>query len=109
MQYENGGLVIPRDGQYYIYSQLYFQMENDQEYMIHFVHLNRTGTQQKVIMRSVSTRCRPKKDNTFLYSSYQGGVFQLQNGDHILVGVSDGNTDSISPADSASFFGAFLV
>jgi len=108
MQYENGELIIPQSGRYYVYSQLYFQVEDDRPHMIHFVHLNRNGTQQ-AIMRSVSSRCRAKKAKTFLYSSYQGGVFELENGDHIFVGVSEGNTKSISTAESASFFGAFLV
>lgn len=108
MQYSNGELIIPLSGRYYVYSQLYFQVEDERPHMIHFVHLNRNGTQQ-VIMRSVSSRCRAKKAKTFFYSSYQGGVFDLQNGDHILVGVAEGNTQSISAGESASFFGAFLV
>lgn len=108
MQYENGELIIPRAGRYYVYSQLYFQVEDDRAHLIHFVHLNRTGDQQ-VIMRSVTSRCRAKKSKTYLYSSYQGAVFELHNGDHILVGVSEDNTQSISAGESASFFGAFLV
>jgi len=108
MQYENGELIISRAGRYYVYSQLYFQVEDDRAHLIHFVHLNRTGDQQ-VIMRSVTSRCRAKKSKTYLYSSYQGAVFELLNGDHILVGVSEDNTQSISTGESASFFGAFLV
>ena len=108
MQYENGELIIPRAGRYYVYSQLYFQVEDDRAHLIHFVHLNRTGDQQ-VIMRSVTSRCRAKKSKTYLYSSYQGAVFELHNGDHILVGVSEDNTHSILTGESASFFGAFLI
>lgn len=108
MQYENGELIIPLTGRYYVYSQLYFQVEDDRAHMIHFVHLNRTGNQQ-VIMRSVTSRCRAKKAKLYLYSSYQGAVFELHDGDHILVGVSEGYTKSISMGESASFFGAFLV
>lgn len=108
MQYENGELIIPRAGRYYVYSQLYFQVEDDRAHLIHFVHLNRTGEQQ-VIMRSVTSRCRAKKSKTYLYSSYQGAVFELRNGDHILVGVSEDNTQAISTGESASYFGAFWV
>jgi len=108
MQYENGELIIPRAGRYYVYSQLYFQVEDERAHLIHFVHLNRTGNQQ-VIMRSVTSRCRAKKSKTYLYSSYQGAVFELSDGDHILVGVEEDNTGSISTGESASFFGAFWV
>lgn len=106
MQYENGELVIPASGRYYVYSQLYFQVEDDRAYMIHYVHLNRTGTLQ-VMMRSIASRYRKAK--TFLFSSYQGGVFELQSGDHLLIAVSEDNTHQIATAESATFFGAFLV
>lgn len=108
MRYENGELIIPQAGRYYIYSQLYFQVEDDRAHLVHFVHLNRTGDQQ-VIMRSVTSRCRAKKTKEYLYSSYQGAVFELHSGDHVLVGVSEDDTQIISMGASASYFGAFLV
>lgn len=66
-------------------------------------------------MRSVASRCHGKraskgdKVDTFLYSSYQGGVFDLLADDRIQVGVSEDNMGSISTGESASYFGAFLV
>ena len=112
MRYEKGAMIIPLSGRYYVYSQLYFQVEdNAQNIMIHFVLLNRTVTQE-IIMRSLATRCLLKKSNSqtsYFYSSYQGGVFELQNGDHIMVGVLEDHNNSISSVESASFFGAFMV
>lgn len=108
MQYQDGELVISLSGRYYVYSQLYFQVEDDRPHLIHYVHLNRTGNAE-VIMRSVTSRCRAKKSKVYLYSSYQGGVFELQNGDHIMVGVSEDNTQAIAKYESASYFGAFLI
>lgn len=108
MQYQDGELVISMSGRYYVYSQLYFQVEDDRPHLIHYVHLNRTGNAE-VIMRSVTSRCRAKKSKVYLYSSYQGGVFELQNGDHIMVGVSEDNTQAIAKYESASYFGAFLI
>lgn len=107
MQYENGELVIPTTGRYYVYSQLYFQVQdNSKNYMIHLVQRNRTGTLE-VMMRSIASRYR--KAQTFLFSSYQGGVFELQSGDHLLIAVSEDSTHQISTYGSATFFGAFLV
>lgn len=111
MQYEKGAMIIPLSGRYYVYSQLYFQVEDNAQHMIHFVLLNRTVTPQ-IIMRSLATRCLRQKSSSqrsYFYSSYQGGVFELQNGDHIMVGVSEDNDNSISSVESASFFGAFMV
>ena len=107
MQYENGELVIPTTGRYYVYSQLYFQVQdNSKNYMIHLVQRNRTGTLE-VMMRSIASRY--KKAQTFLFSSYQGGVFELQSGDHLLIAVSEDSKHQISTYGSATFFGAFLV
>lgn len=113
MAYSDGGLIIPLSGRYYVYSQLYFQ-EAKKVHLIHFVHRSRNGT-KTVIMRSVASRCHGKraskgdKVDTFLYSSYQGGVFDLLANDRIQVGVSEDNMGSISTGESASYFGAFLV
>lgn len=107
MQYENGELVIPATGRYYVYSQLYFQVQdNIKPYMIHLVQLNRTGTLH-VMMRSIASRYR--KAQTFLFSSYQGAVFELQSGDHLFIAVPEDSTHQISTYGSATFFGAFLV
>ena len=113
MAYSDGELIIPLSGRYYVYSQLYFQ-EAKKVHLIHFVHRSRNGT-NTIIMRSVASRCHgqraSKGDNVkaFLYSSYQGGVFDLLADDRILVGVSEDNKGSISTGESASYFGAFLV
>lgn len=113
MAYSDGELIIPLSGRYYVYSQLYFQ-ETKKAHLIHFVHRSRNGT-KIIIMRSVASRCHGKRASngdegkTFLYSSYQGGVFDLLADDRILVGVSEDNKGSISTGESASFFGAFLV
>ena len=111
MHYQKGAMVIPQTGRYYVYSQLYFQVEDNAQHMIHFVLLNRTVSQQ-IIMRSWATRClhpKSRSEKSHFYSSYQGGVFELQNGDHIMVGVSEDNDNSISSVESASFFGAFML
>lgn len=108
MNYRNGELIIPKIGRYYIYSQLYFQAEDDKPHLIHYVHLTSNNV-TNVIMRSVTSRCPSKKANMHLFSSYQGGVFALSTGDRLSVGVSEGHSDAVSMEESASFFGAFMI
>lgn len=108
MSYRNGELVIPKVGRYYIYSQLYFQAEDDKPHLIHYVHLTSNNV-TSVIMRSVTSRCPSKKANMHLFSSYQGGVFALHTGDRLSVGVSEGHSDAVSMEESASFFGGFMI
>jgi tumor necrosis factor ligand superfamily protein 10 len=108
LSYRNGELIIPKVGRYYIYSQLYFQDENDKPHLIHYVHLTSNNI-TSVIMRSVTSRCPSKKSNMYLFSSYQGGVFPLNIGDRLSVGVSEGHSGAVSMEESASFFGAFMI
>ena len=110
MQHVNGQLVIPKQGRYFVYSHVYFNSLDDKSYLIHFVHHYPVNTTQDlVIMRSVATKCQDMKSKVFLFSSYQGGVFELKNGDRLAVGVSEGNSKSVSAADTASYFGAFMI
>lgn len=107
--YQNGALVIPKLGRYYVYSQLYFQAEDDKPHLIHYVHLS-SNNSTTVIMRSVTSRCpTKKKSRTHLFSSYQGGVFELNSGDKLTVGVSEGHSSAVSMEESASYFGAFMI
>lgn len=106
--YEKGALVIPKLGRYYVYSQLYFQAEDNKPHLIHYVHLT-SNNSTTVIMRSVTSRCPVKKTRTHLFSSYQGGVFELNAGDKLSVGVSEGHSSAVSMEESASFFGAFMI
>ncbi|XP_032234285.2 complement C1q subcomponent subunit C isoform X2 [Nematostella vectensis] len=108
MHYRNGELIIPTSGRYYVYSQLYFQAEDDKPHMIHFMHLTANNV-TSVIMRSVTSRCRARKAKAHLFSSYQGGVFLLAAGNKLSVGVSEGQSDTVAMGESASFFGAFMI
>ena len=60
-----------------------------------------------MIMRSITTRC--KEGKAHLYSSYQGGVFELEAGAQLCIGVSETHARAISMGESASFFGAFMI
>lgn len=107
MQHINGDLIIPKRGRYYVYSQLYFRSNKDQPHLVHFMHHTPVNGTRVVLMRSITTRC--KNNQLHLFSSYQGGVFQLQTGDKLTVGISKSVMNGLIMADTASFFGAFMI
>ena len=109
MRYDQDGeLIIPVKGHYYVYSQIYFQVtDNSTSFMIHFMYRTTSKGSKTIIMRSIGSRCRARRAKHYLFSGYQGGVFFLNEGDKLAVGVSEPQV--ISTAESASFFGAFLI
>ncbi|XP_019645044.1 PREDICTED: tumor necrosis factor ligand superfamily member 10-like [Branchiostoma belcheri] len=116
MMYNNGDLIIPQDGFYYVYSQVvYYRFlldkttgRKDTPYqMIHFVLKQTSYPEPQEILKSVRSSCWSRKAEFGLHTSYQGGVFRLQRGDRIWVACS--NLHLVSLDETASFFGAFMV
>ncbi|KAI8515244.1 hypothetical protein Bbelb_078350 [Branchiostoma belcheri] len=113
MMYNNGDLIIPQDGFYYVYSQVYYRFlmqdqSTDRPYqMIHYVLKQTSYPEPQEILKSVRTSCWSRKAEFGLHTSFQGGLFRLQRGDRIWVACS--NLHLVSLDETASFFGAFLI
>ncbi|NWR83936.1 TNF10 factor, partial [Furnarius figulus] len=120
VELRNGELVIPQTGFYYIYSQIYFRFrENENEdsdllgevrnpkQLVQYVYRLTSYPEPILLMKSARTSCWSKKAEYGLYSTYQGGVFQLKREDRIFVSVS--NSDFVDMDKEASFFGAFMI
>ncbi|KAJ7401379.1 Tumor necrosis factor ligand superfamily member 10 [Pitangus sulphuratus] len=120
VELRNGELVIPQTGFYYIYSQIYFRFrENENEdsdvlgqirnpkQLVQYIYRLTNYPEPILLMKSARTSCWSKKAEYGLYSTYQGGVFQLKREDRIFVSVS--NSDLVDMDKEASFFGAFMI
>ncbi|XP_078691715.1 tumor necrosis factor ligand superfamily member 10-like [Branchiostoma floridae x Branchiostoma belcheri] len=118
MEYSRGNLVIPADGLYYVYSQLSYRFRNDlledsgkdEErvfQIIHYTYRRNSYPEPKQIMKTAKSTCWSKRVEFGLYTSFQGGVFQLEKGDRIWVSVS--NAPLICFDETSSFFGAFML
>ncbi|NXG19827.1 TNF10 factor, partial [Grallaria varia] len=120
VELRNGELVIPQTGFYYIYSQIYFRFresENEDsdllgevrnpKQLVQYVYRLTSYPEPILLMKSARTSCWSKKAEYGLYSTYQGGVFQLKRDDRIFVSVS--NSDFVDMDKEASFFGAFMI
>ncbi|NXK94362.1 TNF10 factor, partial [Formicarius rufipectus] len=120
VELRNGELVIPQTGFYYIYSQIYFRFREDEnedsdllgevrnpKQLVQYVYRLTSYPEPILLMKSARTSCWSKKAEYGLYSTYQGGVFQLKREDKIFVSVS--NSDFVDMDKEASFFGAFMI
>ena len=59
MTQQKGELEIPQTGLYYIYGQIYFQMDDHsskETSMVHFIY-KKTGPHLKILLRTILTKC----------------------------------------------------
>ncbi|CAH1245685.1 TNFSF10 [Branchiostoma lanceolatum] len=113
MRHRRGHLIIPTDGLYFIYSQLYYRFLNPEQtqsktyQLIHYTFKQNSYPKPLQIMKSARNTCWSKNVEFGLYTSYQGGVFRLQKGDKIWVAVS--NMSMVCLEETSSYFGAFMI
>ncbi|XP_077598370.1 tumor necrosis factor ligand superfamily member 10-like [Stigmatopora nigra] len=117
MTLSNGRLRVPRDGRYYLYSQVYFRYpspasgEADQRSVSHqlvqCVYKKTSYPSPIQLLKGVGTKCWAPDAEYALHSVYQGGLFELRAGDELFVSVS--SPTMLNADDSSSYFGAFRL
>ncbi|XP_078515355.1 tumor necrosis factor ligand superfamily member 6-like [Lissotriton helveticus] len=90
VQYKDGGLVIRKNGLYFVYSEVFFRGEGCKNKHLKHVVYKRTPRYplDLVLMDSVMTSNCMISD-TWSRNSYLGAVFQLTEDDKLYVNVSD--------------------
>ena len=96
MKYQDGKLIVPMAGRYYVYEQVYWRGRQGKPVRISLLVNN------KVIAMAQPAWSLRKDD----FSTSTGGVFYLKAGDAITVA---GNTGTVYMYSYHSFFGAFLI
>ena len=114
--YENGYLTIPRSGFYYVYSQVYFQHDEHGvpphlEHRVFLIQKKYDGIIERrwIILSAYGTKADHVQGNQGFYTSNTNGLFRLQKGDRLAVGVNPVLKGFISFSEAASYFGAFMV
>ncbi|KAG2463550.1 TNF10 factor, partial [Polypterus senegalus] len=112
MDYRDGEIIVLRDGLYFIYSQIYFWTtpqvkEFQQQPFLQYVY-RKTSYQDPVLLsKAVVTKCWHEAAEFDLFSSYQGALFELTQGDRIFLKVTD--VTAVSLNEESTYFGAFIV
>lgn len=115
----NGELIFPQAGLYYIYSQTYFRLPQQElkgteeeeprnRQVLQYIYKKMSSYPVPLLlMKNARTTCWSRDQDYGLFSIYQAGVILLSAGDRVFVTVS--NISSLDMDGRSSFFGAFLV
>ncbi|KAJ8349183.1 hypothetical protein AAFF_G00184060 [Aldrovandia affinis] len=108
LDYKEGGLVVQKEGYYYVYSKVYFTEPRCS--MFRHTVLWRTPriTSDLKLMESKRFHCQVSRQQRELMNSYLGGVFHLYNGDTLLVRAKN-HTLIIDQSSYDNFFGAYMI
>ncbi|XP_074655868.1 uncharacterized protein LOC141909347 [Tubulanus polymorphus] len=108
-----GKLQIPKDGKYYVYSQIRFiEHRPNRQFASYINHgiwrFNPMSNHPELLLDRRQSNCQYSSTNTISeYSSYIGGIVQLNSGEELYVNVS--NLAMVSQDPNANFFGLFYV
>lgn len=85
---KDNALVIPRDGLYFVYSQLMFhgaRCDSDSIFLSHTIQTHSTVYNDKIdLLKSIKSVCEGgHNSNVWFDSIYQGAVFKMAKGDRV--------------------------
>ncbi|GCC24381.1 tumor necrosis factor ligand superfamily member 10-like isoform X1 [Chiloscyllium punctatum] len=115
IKYHHGEITIPRNGIYYVYSHVYFWHipepdGEDQQYNLFLQYLYKKSMNYYnpiLLTKAISTKCWSKEYTFDAYTSFQGALFELQQGDKLFIKVT--NASAVDVNEGATYFGAFMI
>ncbi|XP_029943408.1 tumor necrosis factor ligand superfamily member 14-like isoform X2 [Salarias fasciatus] len=117
MNYGKDGLVVQKEGYYYIYSKVQVNAAEDCLLIQHkVIRVTKAYDLPIELMKSKSFRCRtPKPSNAKpstsddLWNNYLGGIFHVHGGDRIIVELESKQSVQLHSGLSENFMGAFMI
>jgi len=116
IQFSQGLITIKEYGFYHVYSQVFFQADEPgvDPHLCHYVyffrqHRNNKDSTKYIILRGFATKPEHVRAGQGFYTTNAAGVFRLMPGDQLAVGVDPVHIPLISYAESATFFGAYMI
>lgn len=104
-----GEIVVPHDGIYFVFSQVYFETQLGQS--MHFTQYlyKKTASYPRPVMlaKAVVTPCVSVRAGVQLYSNHQGALFRLEKGDRLSLYAL--NISDVRFPQEATYFGAFMI
>lgn len=107
MKYEDGKIIIQKEGYYSIYSKISAKVRNRNLFRHEVVKRTPRYPKEIVLLRSTRFLTKPA-DHSDTTNSYLGGVFHLFENESICVRVST-HTEVILQVPADNFFGAYMV
>ncbi|MCJ8748886.1 hypothetical protein PDJAM_G00170010 [Pangasius djambal] len=106
----DGEIVVPQDGIYFVYSQVNFIASHlgPNLQLVQYL-FKRAASHPELMMlgKAGASRRLDSESSVGLYSSHQGALFQLEQGDRLSLCVS--NMDAVLLQPESTYFGAFII
>ncbi|XP_059825212.1 tumor necrosis factor-like [Hypanus sabinus] len=114
VDFKGNGLVIKTPGQYFVYTQVVFHgkgCQNKATYLSHNVTLlSDNYPEENLLLKATKSVCHYGSTQQHWYkTSYQGAIFQFDEGDHIFSKVSEKVVHYVDRAQGKTFFGIFAL
>jgi len=107
---DQGELIIPKSGVYYVYSQVYFHHTDDtKDPNMNHVLYKKSNSRLISIFAGLVTRGRRFRYKDVLFTSYTGGLHRFRKNDRLMVAVSTQMTGMVKYGETHTYFGAYLV
>ncbi|KAM4641987.1 tumor necrosis factor-like [Discoglossus pictus] len=109
---KGNSLVIPRDGLYFVYTQVAFTGSNCQRkkalYLTHTVNkLSESYEDVVPILTSTKSVCEVPSSSAWFQPIYQGGLFHLEKGDVLSTDTTELN--NLDEEDAKVYFGVLAI
>lgn len=105
MEYEDGKLVIQKEGYYFVYSKVYFNDNHSNSFSHSVVRTTERYPNELVLLQSRENH--PKSVKNIRTNSFLGGTFHFFDRDAIFVRVN--KTQIIRSTSAETYFGAYMV
>ncbi|KAF4073657.1 hypothetical protein AMELA_G00245820 [Ameiurus melas] len=107
LEYNDGKLIVQKDGFYYVYSKLSYTADGTSFIQMVQWSTSRYLNKPITLLRYSRRNSKPVQKDT-LRSSYLGGIFHLYKGDAVYVEVKDGSAIRLHDA-AENAFGMFML
>ncbi|XP_053545132.1 tumor necrosis factor [Bombina bombina] len=109
---QDNSLVIPKDGLYFVYTQVAFTGRNCQVtkplYLSHIVNKwSLSYDDHSPILTSTKSVCEVKSSSAWFQPMYQGGLFYLEEGD--ILSTSTDGIGQLDVSDTQIYFGVLAI
>ncbi|KAL7834265.1 hypothetical protein SRHO_G00285120 [Serrasalmus rhombeus] len=106
----DGEIVVPQDGIYFVYSQVYFESSHsgrDLQFTQYTVKRTALQPEPAMLAKATATPCLMSESGAALFSSHQGALFHLERGDRLSLYIH--NLGTVRFAPESTYFGAFMI
>ncbi|CAH2314389.1 tumor necrosis factor-like [Pelobates cultripes] len=112
MKLKNNALVIPKDGLYFVYTQVIFTglscVDTNAIQLTHKVNkYSDSEGDASPILTSTKTACEVQSKSAWFHPIYQGGIFQLDKGDVLSTSTTD--IKYVDTNNGKTYFGILAI